>query len=301
MFKPLPLFTLCLLSLPLFSQPCSDGSDPDAVTVSLAGEQTFDEIGDFDNTILTAVFSGPRRIVGIIADDITVSPIGGSYCIEAVIGIGGAVDYRPSLQDNVGPCADNPSSGSFNLSDLALDFESATGIVNLELFESFDDNFNAADATFTTGSITLLGCPVGETLLPVELISFRAAALEKKVRLEWVTATEQDNAGFTVQRSTDGTSWRPIGWVDGNGAATAEQRYDFLDEQVAPATTYYYRLEQRDFDGATELSEVREVTTGAVRRQHRRGGVSQPYGRSGPVACPACGRRREHRIVRPEC
>jgi hypothetical protein len=93
--------------------------------------------------------------------------------------------------------------------------------------------------------------------LPVKMFSIAAKPIENKfIQLEWQTATEVNNAGFEVQRSTDGKNFETIGWVDGAGNSTQINRYLFNDEKVQPAVRYYYRLLQKDIDGNTEYTSV---------------------------------------------
>jgi len=92
--------------------------------------------------------------------------------------------------------------------------------------------------------------------LPVELTSFTAKVLESNVALAWETATEENNAGFEVQRSTDGDKFEKIAWVEGNGSTVEAQSYAFVDKDVAVNKTYYYRLKQVDLDGSFEYSDI---------------------------------------------
>jgi hypothetical protein len=74
--------------------------------------------------------------------------------------------------------------------------------------------------------------------------------------LKWATATETDNQGFEVQRSTDGVNFTKIGWVDGNGNSTSTKTYKFDDKDVEADVVYYYRLMQIDFDADFEYSNI---------------------------------------------
>jgi hypothetical protein len=100
--------------------------------------------------------------------------------------------------------------------------------------------------------------------LPVELTRLEATASSDGVALEWRTASEQNNAGFRVQRrSMDGTSgdWTRVGRVDGSGTTSSPQTYRFTDESLpAGADTLQYRLAQVDLDGSVNLSDP--VTVG---------------------------------------
>lgn len=91
--------------------------------------------------------------------------------------------------------------------------------------------------------------------LPVELINFSGQILERKVELNWSTASELDNLGFEIQKSINGRDWRTINFAEGQGTSNEinEYRYDDLN----PYSGFnYYRLKQIDFDGAFEYSKV---------------------------------------------
>ena len=94
--------------------------------------------------------------------------------------------------------------------------------------------------------------------LPVNFSFFRLYQISKSVHLTWSTATEQNNAHFTVQTSTDGQNWRDIGRVAGSGTTNTVQEYTFTHTDPAPGNNYY-RLRQEDFGGAYDYSPVRQV------------------------------------------
>jgi hypothetical protein len=96
--------------------------------------------------------------------------------------------------------------------------------------------------------------------LPVEFVAIAANQRKDAVLLDWSTATETDNRGFTVERSMNGRSFTPIGWVDGIGEAQAQVNYEFEDKNVRAGQAYYYRLRQEDFDGAFEYSSIVKIT-----------------------------------------
>ncbi len=91
----------------------------------------------------------------------------------------------------------------------------------------------------------------------VELARFEAAAQEEGIVLEWETATEIDNLGFNLYRSTaaDGA------YVQLNAELIPTQNpgavfggvYTWLDEDVIPGVTYFYKLEDVDIEGVATL------------------------------------------------
>ena len=96
------------------------------------------------------------------------------------------------------------------------------------------------------------------TATPVELVSFTGRIKNEEVELNWNTATEVNNYGFEVERSTDKFSWNNIGFVAGNGNSNSPKYYSFVDKYV-PDGTIYYRLKQEDVDGKFEYSSILEL------------------------------------------
>jgi Secretion system C-terminal sorting domain len=101
----------------------------------------------------------------------------------------------------------------------------------------------------------------GDDNVPVEFTSFTANANFGVVDLQWITATETNNQGFEVQRST-GNEFETIAFVQGQGTTTESQVYTYSDNSVQVGS-YTYRLKQLDFDGTTNYSNEIEVNVPA--------------------------------------
>ncbi len=100
-------------------------------------------------------------------------------------------------------------------------------------------------------------------IIPVELVSFTASVEDNDVILNWTTATEINNQGFTVERLENSKIaelpiWKTIGFVSGFGTTTEVHHYSFKDESLQPAK-YQYRLKQIDFDGTSSYSKIIEA------------------------------------------
>jgi len=106
--------------------------------------------------------------------------------------------------------------------------------------------------------------------LPVEMASFEGTRVEDGVRLRWETASEQNNAGFRIERreaSARGVrkgerangregAWTEVGFVEGAGTTSNAQTYRFTDADLPyAADTLAYRLRQVDTDGSTSLTD----------------------------------------------
>ena len=106
---------------------------------------------------------------------------------------------------------------------------------------------NAANLAY----ITALDCAA----LPVELLSFSAEPMEGRVRVNWATASEHNSASFFVERSADVDWFNTIAEV--SAAGTSQQRIDYTwDDHFPLEGTSYYRLRQRDQDGAERTGPV---------------------------------------------
>ena len=89
---------------------------------------------------------------------------------------------------------------------------------------------------------------LGNVIVPVELTGFSSVVSGNSVTLEWSTATETNNAGFTVERKSATGSWAKASEIQGAGTSTKPVEYRFTDNNLASGK-YNYRLIQRDFDG----------------------------------------------------
>ncbi|MDD5361064.1 MAG: hypothetical protein PHN88_02960 [Ignavibacteria bacterium] len=88
-----------------------------------------------------------------------------------------------------------------------------------------------------------------DEILSVELQSFTSVTNNNKVTLNWVTANENDNLGFDIERSDyRNANWTKIGFVMGIGNSNTTNYYRYYDAELETGT-YSYRLKQIDFNG----------------------------------------------------
>jgi photosystem II stability/assembly factor-like uncharacterized protein len=92
-------------------------------------------------------------------------------------------------------------------------------------------------------------------VLSVELVDFAATDKGNFVSLNWKTAQEFNNKGFDIEKSTDGKTFKKIGFVAGNGTAQKTHYYAF-DDKSAMGEIQYYRLKQLDSDGSFAYSKT---------------------------------------------
>jgi hypothetical protein len=106
---------------------------------------------------------------------------------------------------------------------------------------------------------------------PVELASFTAQLEGERVRLDWHTESETNNAGFEIERAIpqpigrdarESLQWERIGYVPGNGSTNVNHAYiyhDALTPELLGQSELLYRLRQIDYDGTHEYSSIARV------------------------------------------
>lgn len=98
--------------------------------------------------------------------------------------------------------------------------------------------------------------------LPVSLTSFNVSLIKGESTLTWETASETNNKGFEVLRSSDGQTFSKIDFVSSkgqNGNSSTTLSYSYVD-RTAKSGINYYQLNQVDLDGTSELfKEVKSV------------------------------------------
>ncbi|PIS44203.1 MAG: hypothetical protein COT22_11815 [Ignavibacteria bacterium CG08_land_8_20_14_0_20_37_9] len=141
------------------------------------------------------------------------------------------------------------------------------------------------DINVTTGAdicadvVTINGTFSGDgtqcnSALPVELSSFSAIVKGDEVELNWQTATEVNNYGFEIERTSPrpspqgeggeaGRGWEKIGFVEGHGNSNSPKNYSFEDKSVESGK-YSYRLKQIDNNGGFSYSQEVEVKVEAI-------------------------------------
>jgi hypothetical protein len=110
-----------------------------------------------------------------------------------------------------------------------------------------------------------------------ELFSFRVRAVVDHGQLEWTTGQETNLQSFTVERSSDGSSFVPVGQMNAKGSFS---EYHFTDSSPLDADinrVFYYRLKMIDRNGTYVYSEVRDVALSFSAVQHTWGSIKAMF------------------------
>jgi len=102
------------------------------------------------------------------------------------------------------------------------------------------------------------------TSLPVVYAAFSAIQQSNQVvLLQWTTAQEQNDRGFTVERSAGDSTFASIGFKASaapGGNSSEPLHYNFTDAGIpANASILLYRLRQEDLDGRYQYSDIQVI------------------------------------------
>lgn len=132
---------------------------PQVIEVDISNLVSFDGLGaDGNDTLSIDLPEGYDRVIGV-GWDVVLETYGASWASEATIALGDSVEGE-SLFLTPGNGNDAPlgeptafsTGGLIDLVALELDFAVSSGVLSLELFESFDDVAGEADAGWLSGS-----------------------------------------------------------------------------------------------------------------------------------------------------
>ncbi|PSQ79489.1 MAG: hypothetical protein BRD41_07245 [Bacteroidetes bacterium QS_1_63_11] len=159
--------------------------------------------------------------------------------------------------------ANNPSEQSILFREAGLAENLPVSGYSAFRGEPLSVNPNGGVSIASRGSSTYLALVSESPPLPVEFAGFDAVQNDNAVELTWQTASETNNAGFTVQRETE-SGWQSLGFVESkvSGGTTTETSYRYTVDQELDPGTHRFRLQQKDLDGSTSLSGVETVDVG---------------------------------------
>ncbi|MBL4809506.1 MAG: PEP-CTERM sorting domain-containing protein [Phycisphaerales bacterium] len=122
------------------------------VTLDLSGVNNWDPQFDADNEFLSNNLGANAHIIGI-SWDVNLATVGASWLSEAVMAFNSDLFLTVGIGDDTAGTASYSSGGMLDLVGTGLDFFlDASGLLNIEFFESFDDVADAIDSTYGAGS-----------------------------------------------------------------------------------------------------------------------------------------------------
>lgn len=121
-----------------------------------------------------------------------------------------------------------------------------------------------ADAEFIVRAATDFLTDNEGYIIPIELLSFDANPVGKRVELLWATASEQNSSRFDIERAEISNNIKSafvkIDEVRANGNSSTLREYSASDRNVEFGATYAYRLKMIDMNGEFKYSDEKIVT-----------------------------------------
>lgn len=138
----------------------------------------------------------------------------------------------------------------------------AVELLTTEVPELLAHGISTTSNVYNGGTGTdVLQVVVNNTPLPVQWSYVKAAPKDNNsILVSWGTESEQNNAGFDVERSENGVSFTAIGHVNGHGTSATPHHYTFQDRNVTSGLRYFYRIRQTDLDGRERYSVIVNAT-----------------------------------------
>lgn len=94
-------------------------------------------------------------------------------------------------------------------------------------------------------------------ILPIHFTGFTATYQNKKALLSWTALSDEAVGSFTIERSTDGVSFQPIGQQVAHYGSFA---YSFTDDQLSSVSgLVYYRIQSREKSGEVNFSAIKSI------------------------------------------
>lgn len=176
-----------------------------------------------------------------------------NYLIDSNEGCGGpsndvggiAVDDNNDSQFNIlttiDMCNTSDTNGAWQTS--TYDFSSYIGqTIDIAFYASTNQNNQITN--FYIDDVDFEICST--VALSIELLNLEAVAVDRQIDVNWTTTNEINNSHFEVLRSISPTEGFEL--IEKVAPKVNGGAYKFIDYNVRPGITYYYQLQQFDFD-----------------------------------------------------
>jgi len=132
---------------------------------------------------------------------------------------------------------------------LLLKIDPNNGVVNSIFSYASMDAAGMFDPTPATVQVNWV------ILLPVVLLDFDGKLNGTKVDLFWNTSSESNSSHFDLERSSDGSDFKPLNTVKAKGNSSVESNYKSIDPLPLKGQNYY-RLKMVDNDNSFVYSKI---------------------------------------------
>jgi hypothetical protein len=180
-------------------------------------------------------------------------------------------DYNAAVLAPYLPLPTSGNNADPNIANIRITKNTDAGLGNSPIVITPTVNWNGTywELSFNTPSFSQFrvhSVNPGNVPLPATVTNFSGMKLETSDKLSWTTNSEQNNAYFNLQHSTDGTNFTTIAKVNSktpNGNSAATLNYTSINAEPKLGHNYY-RLQQVDLDNKTSIhAQIVDLIWGA--------------------------------------
>ncbi|MBN2410701.1 T9SS type A sorting domain-containing protein [candidate division KSB1 bacterium] len=213
--------------------------------------------------ILAFAGGTPHSVIGTVHNNDGSNPGQSDLTISVYITYAGTGDSNTLTRDAVNVLYGSETLMGIPWYEIKAEAFSGTWSIGDVMHISFTNTANGESSS--TDVVLDASDPqlAGDTSLPVELSTFIAKFVNNSVILNWDTASEIDNSGFNLFRSTDkGNNFILLNTrlIDGAGTSSSSNSYSFSDKNVINGVTYYYKLESVSLSGTKIVAGLTSIT-----------------------------------------
>lgn len=107
-----------------------------------------------------------------------------------------------------------------------------------------------------SGSVNAISKEISSPSIIAKFVFYCARIDKNELVLNWKINPEYSEKGFEIQKSQDGKLFQEIGYVKGNEVSKMQTDYSFVDKDLPPFHTIYYRIKLLDNDTIVNYSRV---------------------------------------------
>ncbi|MDP3115236.1 MAG: T9SS type A sorting domain-containing protein [Candidatus Cloacimonadaceae bacterium] len=161
-------------------------------------------------------------------------------------------------------CSDNNAlNGTYTVNYAGMGFTPVSAVYKWDgVWRYLSASYSATEATFALSGLAkgfrgevIVAFDNGNGTLPVELSSFTAGfSAQGFVQLQWITQSETNVAGYRIYRNDSDdleTALMLNTFIDATNTSQM-QIYVYWDKEIFEDGTYYYWLQNLDFDGSSQ-------------------------------------------------
>lgn len=158
------------------------------------------------------------------------------------------VDIEENIAGN--PLFVDAANGDFHLAENSPAIDAGTASLSTTDYDGNAIPIGAVD----------IGAYEYQSPLSVDyLLPLQAILQGNNVLLKWISAHEQDNNSFKIERSANGSNWQIIAQVEGAENSVSFKHYQVSDK-LPSCGKWYYRLKQMDYNARHSYSNIVSVS-----------------------------------------